>query len=150
MAEPVAPAPAGDSREQREAEPVMVAALAAELGLQLAPRRIPLPDGSHVQVDAASDDLSVLCEAWAHQGPPKSAQRNKVIVDAFKLSHVAHVLGTSPRVILLFSDEEACRALDGSGWAAGAIRSHGIEIKVVAIPDELRQRLRAAQARQFR
>jgi hypothetical protein len=147
---PIAASPAGDSREQREAEPVMVAELSAELGVVLAPREIRLSDGSRVKVDGASGDLSVLCEAWAHQGRPKSAQRNKVIVDAFKLSHVARSLGTSPRLILLFSDDTACAPFTRSGWAAGALRTHGIELKVVPLPDDLRQRVVAAQARQFR
>ena len=147
---PIAPPPAGDSREQREAEPVMVAERSAELGVVLAPREIRLSDGSCVKVDGASEDLSVLCEAWAHQGPPKSAQRNKVIVDAFKLSHVARSLGTSPRLILLFSDGAACAPFTRSGWAAGALRTHGIELKVVPLPDDVRQRVVAAQARQFR
>lgn len=143
------PAP-GDSSEQREAEAVMIATLAREMGVELSPQRVDLPDGSYVNVDGASDDLSVLCEAWAHQGPPKSAQKMKVAVDAFKISHVARSLGTSPRLVLVFCDEHACKRFRGSGWLAGAIRSHGIEIKVVDIPDDLRDRLRQAQHRQFR
>jgi hypothetical protein len=73
-----------------------------------------------------------------------------VIVDAFKLSHVARSLGTSPRLILLLCDEQACAPFGRSGWAAGAMRSHGVEIKVVTIADELRERVLAAQVRQFR
>lgn len=61
-------APPGDSREQRDAEALMVEALAAQLGVPLAPRRLDLSDGVRVELDAASDDLSVLVEACAHQG----------------------------------------------------------------------------------
>lgn len=106
----------------------MVGLLADRLGIPLAPRRIPLPDGGRVEIDAVADDGSVLCEAWAHQGPPKSAQRNKVIVDAFKLAFVADVLKTLPRLMLLFSDEAAAKPFLGQGWAAQALRSTGVEI----------------------
>lgn len=145
-----ATAPAGDSREQREAGAVMVAALAKRLGIALAPRRISLPDGGRLEIDATSDDLSVLCEAWAHQGPPKSAQRHKVLTDAFKLTFAARIVGGSPRLILLFSDKAATTPFVGKGWAPEALRTNGIEIAVVALPQELSDRVRAAQARQFR
>ena len=57
------PQPPGSSREQREVELIMVAALAAKLGTALASRRVSLLDGAWIEVDGASDDLSVLCEA---------------------------------------------------------------------------------------
>lgn len=84
---------AGDSREQREAEAIMVQALSRDLGIGLAARRILLAEGGRLELDAASRDLSILCEAWAHQGPPKSAQKMKVLTDAFKLAFAADVVG---------------------------------------------------------
>ena len=104
--EPI-PARPGDSRVQRETEAIMVALLADRLGFPLAPRRIDLGDRRRVEIDAATDDLSVLCEASAHQGPPKPAQKNKVLTDAFKLAFVAKALGRLSRLILLPSDEPA-------------------------------------------
>ena len=94
------PQPPGSSREQREVELIMVAALAAKLGTPLASRRVWLLDGAWIEVDGASDDLSVLCEAWAHQGPAKAAQQHKILKDALKLALAARVLGTAPRLIL--------------------------------------------------
>ena len=90
-----------------KAKAVMVALLADELGLPLAPRRIDLANGRRVEIDAATEDLSVLVEALAHQRPPEAAQRNKVVTDAFKLAFVARVLGTEPRLIL-----RSCRRID--------------------------------------
>lgn len=142
--------PPGDSQEQREAEAVMVARLAERLSMPLAPRRIPLPDGGRVEVDAVTEDGSLLCEAWAHQGPPKPAQRNKVLADALKLVFVARVLATSPRLILLFSDQAAAAPFIGRGWPAQALRSLGVEVAVVELPAQLASEIRAAQARQFR
>ncbi len=104
----------GDSREQREAEIVMVSALADRLGVALSPQRIALEGGARLEIDAVNANRSVLCEAWAHQGPPKSAQRNKVLTDAFKLLYAARIVGGEPRLILLFSDELAAKPFVGN------------------------------------
>ena len=144
------PRPPGDSQEQRDAQAVMVAALSERLGVELQPRVLTLPDGARIELDAASEDLSVLCEAWAHQGRAKSAQKYKLLSDAFKLSLAARVIGGTPRLILLVSDEAACMHLRGRSWATAALRHHGIELQVVEVPEETRQRIRDAQTRQFR
>ena len=151
MAEPEPlPAPPGDSREQRDAEAVMVALLSDELGVPLAPRRIELPAGGRVEIDAASGDLTILCEAWAHQGAPKSAQRNKVLTDAFKLAFVARTLGGPHRLIILLSDEAAAAPFRGQSWYAAAMGEFGVELAVVDLPADVRDQVRAAQARQYR
>lgn len=144
------PAPPGDSREQQDAEAVMVALLADQLGVPLAPRRIELGDGRRVEIDAASEDLTILCEAWAHQGAPKSAQRNKVLTDAFKLAFTARAVGAPARLILLLSDEAAAAPFRGRSWYAAALAEFGVEVEVVDLPAELREQIRAAQVRQFR
>lgn len=142
--------PPGDSQEQRDAEAVMVAALAQRLGVELRPRALTLPDGERIELDAASDDLTVLCEAWAHQGAAKSAQKHKLLADAFKLTLAARVVGGNPRLFLLLSDEQACKHLRGRSWANAALREFGIELQVVELSDDIRSRIRAAQDRQFR
>lgn len=128
----------------------MVAALAVRLGVGLAPRILSLGDGSQVAVDAVSDDLAILCEAWAHQGPPKSAQRNKVLADALKLAIIARSLPHPARLILLFSDEAAALPFRGQGWPAHALREFRIEIQVVELPETIRSSVLRAQTRQFR
>lgn len=128
----------------------MVALLADELGIPLAPRRIDLDDGRRVEIDAAAADLSVLCEAWAHQGTPKSAQRNKVLTDAFKLAFTAKATGGTPRLILLLSDEAAAAPFRGRSWYAGALAEFCVEVFVVELSADVRARIRDAQTRQFR
>jgi hypothetical protein len=152
MSDTLLPLPAGDSREQREAESLMLAALSAGLGVELSPRRIALPSGGRVEVDGVADDPPILCEAWAHQGPPKSAQKAKVLTDAFKLAFIARlgVLAGSPRLILLLSDDTAAASFVGKGWSADALRTFGIEVIVVKLPPEVRDRVAQAQRRQFR
>ncbi len=72
----------GDSAEQREAEAIILAALARELDVPLLVKRFPLDGGVQVTVDGASADPPILVEVWARQGPPKSAQKARVVTDA--------------------------------------------------------------------
>jgi DprA winged helix domain len=96
--------PAGDSAEQRGAERVMLDLPGAQLGGELNPATITVPSGERVQVDGADAGRMVLAECWAHQGPPKSAQRHKVLADAFKLAWIATTLYPRPQLILCLSD----------------------------------------------
>jgi len=82
----------GDSAVQRAAETVLLAALVVELGLTFGPGRRVMPDGTRVELDAISEEPPVLVEAWSHQGPPKSAQKHKVMTDALKLVWAEAVL----------------------------------------------------------
>jgi hypothetical protein len=85
------------------------------------------------------------------QGPPKSAQKAKVLTDAFKLSFAATLLPRRPRLLLLFSDPEAAAPFRSPRtWSAAAIRQAGIEVTVVTLPEEERAKLRDAQRRQYR
>jgi hypothetical protein len=116
------------------------------------PRRLAVPSGERVEVDGADADRSVLVECWAHQGPPKSAQRHKVLADAFKLTWVSTTMYPKPRLILCLSDPLAAAPfLPGArSWAARAFQDLGVTISVVDLPAELRQDLLQAQRRQYR
>ncbi len=96
--------PPGSSREQRDAERVMLDLLSQQLGHELNPTTLTVPSGERVEVDGANADRSILAECWAHQGPPKSAQRHKVLADAFKLTWISSTLYPKPRLILCLSD----------------------------------------------
>jgi hypothetical protein len=60
----------------------------------------------------------------AHQGSPKSAQRHKVLADAFKLTWIATTMSPRPRLILCLSDPLAAAPfLPGArSWAARAFQ----------------------------
>jgi hypothetical protein len=140
----------GDSQVQRDAEIAMVAWLGSELGCELAPKRLTLSNGSRVELDAFSNEPLVICEAWAHQGPPKSAQKYKIMNDAMKLLAVRRVVGENARAILLFADDVAASHFRRQTWQAAALTESHVEIIVAKIPDGLREEIRAAQTRQFR
>lgn len=140
----------GDSTEQIEAERLLLDRLSIDLGVKFHKRPFPLPAGGWVEVDGVCDDPLILCEAWAHQGPPKSAQKHKVMADAFKLLYVAGLFGHNPRKILLFGDKAAADHFRGRSWMAQALQAQNVEVLTVDIPEEKRLALREAQKRQFR
>jgi hypothetical protein len=144
--------PPGSSREQRDAERVMLDLLGQQLGRKLDPARLAVPSGERVEVDGADADRSVLVECWAHQGPPKSAQRHKVLADAFKLTWIATTMYPRPRLILCLSDPLAAAPfLPGArSWAARAFQDLGVTISVIDLPVHLRHDLLQAQRRQYR
>lgn len=147
-------AAAGDSTVQREAEVEAVKLLAERLGGSLVPERIKLLDASVVNVDGVSHGPAVLVEAWAHLGPPKAAQKHKVLADALKLAFLASALGAQHRrvyrKIICFCDEAAAAPFRHSSWQAGALAHHGIEIEVVELGATWRRKILEAQARQYR
>jgi len=140
----------GDTAEQRTAEAVILAAVGAELGVSLTPRRLLLGDGVYIEVDGVCDEPPVLCEVWAHQGPSKVAQGHKVLHDALKLFLAAEVRTPRPRLVLALTDAAATSRFRGRSWYALALHRLGVELLVVDIPQDLRDTLRAAQTRQFR
>ena len=135
---------------QREAEAMMLALLAVEIGVSLASRRFDVGDGAGAEVDGVSSHPPILVEAWAHQGPPRPAQKAKVLTDALKLVWLEerHLPGAAK--ILLFSDDAAARHFRGRTWAARAIADLGVELRVIELPESMRARIRAAQVRQYR
>ena len=144
--------PPGSSREQREAERHMLYLVAAQLGCSLNPARITVPSGARVEIDGASDDHMILVECWAHQGPPKTAQRHKVLTDAFKLAWIASTMPARPRLILCMSDPLAARPFlpSARSWAAQALTDQAIEINLVKLPADITENLTRAQRRQYR
>ena len=129
----------------------MLELLGERMGVVLRPRRIALDGGVRVEIDGADEALSVLVEAWAHQGPPKVAQKHKVLADAFKLLHVAATLPVVPRLVLCLCDPEAAyHFTTARSWAAHALRAFAVEIAVVELPADVKAAVRAAQQRQHR
>lgn len=140
---------ASDSSEQRTAERAIIAAVAEQLNVTLAPARIRIDD-AHVEIDGASPDHSVLVEAYARIGALKGAQPRKLATDAFKLAWAGEKLGATQLVIAV-ADEAAAQYLRRPGaWLTAAIRDAGVEVITADIGEALRDSIIAAQARQYR
>lgn len=130
----------------------MLDLLGAQLGRELNPDTITVPSGERVEVDGADAGRTVLAECWAHQGPPKSAQKHKVLADAFKLAWIGTTIYPRPQLILCLSDPLAAAPfLPGArSWASRALQDNRIEVRIVSLPDDLRHRLLEAQHHQYR
>ncbi|MET8149357.1 hypothetical protein ACIBSW_34385 [Actinoplanes sp. NPDC049668] len=144
--------PPGNSREQRDAERVMLDLLGLQLGVALDPTRIVVANGTRVELDGADAERTVLVECWAHQGPPKVAQKHKVLADALKLTWIATKIEPKPRLYLCLGDPLAARPFlpASKSWAAYALRDLGVTVAVVDLPSEVRDKVQAAQQRQYR
>lgn len=143
--------PAGNSREQRDAERHLLASLSALVGKSLTPAVIRLPSSVRVEVDGADEARTVLVECWAHIGKVKVAQRHKVLTDAFKLIWIANNIPGRPRLILCIGDDDAAAPFrNRRTWYGQALADQGIEVFVVTIPTEVREAVLLAQRRQFR
>jgi len=144
--------PPGGSAEQRRAERIMLDLLSQRLGRSLQPEKISHKSGAMVEVDGTDADRTILVECWAHQGPPKAAQRHKILADAFKLAWISGSINPRPRLILCLSDHQAAAPFlpVARTWAAAALADHDIDVQLVELPADIRQVLIRAQLRQYR
>jgi hypothetical protein len=112
-------------------------ALATHLGVRLAPRDFTLPGGVRVGVDGAGvgspDSLgvagAVLVQVTYAAGPVKSAQRNKVLADAFKLAWLRSQVPTARTVIVV--NEPFERLFATGAWLPAALTQQGVEVALV-------------------
>jgi len=141
---------AGDSAEQRRAEEYLVEHLGNSLNVNLKKRKFKLPGRGWLEVDGVCDSPPVLCEAWVHVGPAKSAQKNTVLADTLKLLYVERINSAPARKILLFGDSLAARRFKRQNWMGSALEHFGIEIQVIELPDAIREEVTKAQKRQLR
>ncbi|MBF4573324.1 hypothetical protein ITJ64_12430 [Herbiconiux sp. VKM Ac-1786] len=109
------------------------AALAEHLGTALRPRRLTLPDGTAVEVEAMDAEGTVVAQFVLNGGAVKSTLRNKVAADLFKLVWVRQALVPDARAVLCVSPTVAT-LLARRGWLAAAARDLRIAVLVVQGP----------------
>jgi hypothetical protein len=101
-----------------------------------------------VKVDGATPKLSVVVEAYARQGKLKGAQLKKISQDILKLALLKRESGREiRRAVIAFASQEARASI--SGWIHQAAVAFDIELIVVEIPEQLRDKICAAQDRQI-
>jgi len=138
-----------DSTVQSHAETVIVQALALARGVDIAPARIHLPDGSHVQVDGLAEDASVIVEAFARQTAFKAGQLHKVRADMLKLALLRQLPAyADTELVIALASPAALESV--TGWAAYAADTFGITVELVAVPDLLREQILQRQGDQYR
>jgi len=140
---------ASDSTEQRTAEIAIIAAVSEIVGVPLAPARIKIDD-ARVEIDGASDDRSVLVEAYARIGALRGGQPKKLATDAFKLAWAGEKLGAQRRIIAVAGEEADAYLRRPGAWLTAALRDANVEIVHVPLTPELVASLTHAQTRQYR
>lgn len=136
-----------DSSAERQVESLMLAALSAELNLELKPARLSLPGGAYCDVDGVSPDEMVLVEAFARQGKLLGGQRGKIARDALKLITLArHRPGA--QTIIAVADEAVVKELSAASWLAEAFKTFGVNVMLVELDPDSRDEVAAAQVRQ--
>lgn len=139
-----------DSRAQREAEVAILAALSARLGQPLTKTSVPIGNGGRVEIDGATADLSILVEAYAHQGALRGGQPKKLATDALKLVWIGRQV-EAKRMILVVADQEVESYLKRPrAWLTQALIDLGVEVVRVNLDEGTVDTLRAAQIEQFR
>lgn len=138
-----------DSLAQRDAESLMIAAVAASLGVELHPTVISDRDAK-VQIDGATSDLTVLVEAYAHIGPLRGAQPKKLATDAFKLSWIGPRVGATTLVLAVLDHAAANYLRRPKAWLTSAIADAGITVVLVDVDRDVRAGIEDAQVAQFR
>jgi hypothetical protein len=118
---------AGDSSEQREAEPVVLEALSTRLRVRLVPKRVSLPDGAWCEIFGFSEEPPILAEVCVHQGPLKGGQKRKLMADVFKMLFVEKTLRRECRKVMVLADTEAAAFFSTRAWIPQAFTALGIE-----------------------
>lgn len=140
---------ASDSLAQRDAEALIIAAVAEYVGEPLAASKISLGDGVRVEIDGASEDHSILVEAYAHIGKLVGAQPKKLATDAFKLTWAGGKLGSTRLIIAVIDPQVEAYLMRPTAWLTASLRDSSVEVVRVSIHDDAHARVAAAQKMQF-
>lgn len=111
-------------------------------------------DGFPVKIDGIyenPDGKLLLVEAYAHQGPLKSAQTHKICTDMLKLITAQKLLFSRHKeaeLWILLACEEAEKHFKGKSWHSFVVKHFGINIEVGKLNPRMIEKIRQAQIRQ--
>ncbi len=140
-----------DSKEQRDAERVILAKLAETLSQEYGrPIRLdhPKPKAWNMEMDGYCPDPLIFVEAWARIGVASASQQHKVVVDFFKMHYAEDLSGQKAHKILAVMSEDCTKFLQGKSWKKSAAERYGIEVRLVEVPIETLESVQKAQVRQ--
>jgi len=138
-----------DSKEQRESEKIILEIINESEKLKLKPTKLII-DGISFNLDGYSERPSVLCEIYSHIGRLKPAQKYKVANDILKMLLIEKMKKKVFRKILVFADEKASKNyFEGDSRTSRFIKYFNIDMLLVDLPDEIRDKIIEAQKRQL-
>jgi hypothetical protein len=139
---------ASDSSAQQNAEVVALELANIALSASLRPERLIFDRGVCVDVDGVDRAKCILCEVYCRLGALKAGQKHKIASDMLKLLLAESELGGTWRKVICLVDDAARRTIGGKSWQQAAAARLRFEVITVALPADVRERVRAAQARQ--
>lgn len=104
-------------------------ALGHEFGMSLRPQRIEFDGGGRTEVEGTDEAGTVIVQLVVNSGAFKSAFRNKVNADMFKLVWLRSAAFPGSRCVLCIGPAIA-QAFAPNGWVAAAARDLDIEVYV--------------------
>ncbi|GLI27722.1 hypothetical protein ARHIZOSPH14_19640 [Agromyces rhizosphaerae] len=105
----------------------MLRALGAQLRQELTPASITVDEQTRFEVEGAARDGSVFVQLVGNTGEFKSAHRNRVTANLFKLAWVKQALFPEARLALCITPTVA-KAFVPNGWTTVATRDLGVEV----------------------
>ena len=110
-------------------------------------KKIYLADNTYtyMQPDFYSEEFSIVGEIFAHIGKPKKAQDNKISNDILKMLLLDKISGKQYRKIIAVCDKKEMKKLMGQSVLAESIRQFGIEVILVELDEDMRNKILKAQ-----
>ena len=113
-------------------------------------KKIYLADNTYtyMQPDFYSEEFSIVGEIFAHIGKPKKAQDNKISNDILKMLLLDKISGKQYRKIIAVCDKKEMKKLMGQSVLAESIRQFGVEVILVELDEDMRNKILKAQETQ--
>ena len=110
-------------------------------------KKIYLADNTYtyMQPDFYSEEFSIVGEIFAHIGKPKKAQDNKISNDILKMLLLDKISGKQYRKIIAVCDKKEMKKLMGQSVLAESIRQFGVEVILVELDEDMRNKILEAQ-----
>lgn len=132
----------------REAEQSMFKVIKESLGVELENNAQISVGSAYIQPDFYSEDDHIIGEIFAHIGKPKAGQDRKVAKDILKMLLLEKETGDAYKKMIVVCDEEQEKKLKGVSWIAECIRQFEIEVEMIDIDPDLRDKLKVQQEQQ--
>ena len=110
-------------------------------------KKIYLADNTYtyMQPDFYSEEFSIVGEIFAHIGKPKKAQDNKISNDILKMLLLDKISGKQYRKIIAVCDKKEMKKLMGQSVLAESIRQFGVEVILIELDEDMRNKILKAQ-----
>lgn len=137
------------SYEQQSAEIYIASIVEKWLGSSLDRNaKVILSGGVYIEPDLYSEKDKIICEIFAHIGPLKGGQKQKISQDILKMLLLEKSKATTYRKVIVVADDRVEKYLNGKSFISESVRQFEIEIKKVNLPDEMFVNVSNAQLRQ--